>query len=120
MSDPRRDQLEAALAGVREITLCRKWKERGCDCRVGGETAIQILSALLAEAVAPQPEPGVRPSDRALMRRAVSICERLKHVYNGTDVLAVYNELRHVRSYAGGGETWADPPVVDPPEQAPQ
>lgn len=43
-----RTACEQALLGVREITNCRKWKERGCDCRVGGETAIKILAAALS------------------------------------------------------------------------
>jgi hypothetical protein len=44
-----RKTVEAALAGVSEITNCRKWKERGCDCRVGGQTAALLLIKLKDE-----------------------------------------------------------------------
>jgi hypothetical protein len=41
-----------------------------------------------------------RPSNQALMTRALQICERLKHMYNGSDVTFVYEQLQHVQRYA--------------------
>ena len=51
MTEPMRTPLQATLErireGVAEVVNCRKVKAHGCDCRVGGETALQLIQALL-------------------------------------------------------------------------
>lgn len=41
-----------------------------------------------------------RPSNQALMTRAMQICERLNHLYTSSQMTFVFEQLQHVRRYA--------------------
>lgn len=51
-----------------------------------------------------------RPSDTALMTRAIQIAERLVDLYVAADVTYIYEQLSHVRRYAED----SSPPTQEP------